>query len=126
MDRLHHDFVDRVAEAMAVDKNGMLHALEKVGTHLEEHFSEERLWMESSGFPATECHVEEHEAVLKSYRDVLTHLQEDLGFENAKSFVLELSRWFPGHADYMDASLAQWMSKRTLGGIPVVLRRRKL
>jgi hemerythrin len=35
----------------------------------------------------------------------------------------ELVRWFPGHADYMDAALAHWMSKKKFGGAPVVLRR---
>jgi len=29
----------------------------------------------------------------------------------------------PGHADYMDASLSQWMCKKKLGGTPIVLRR---
>ena len=35
----------------------------------------------------------------------------------------ELVKWFPGHADYMDASLAQWMVKQSTGGAPIVLRR---
>lgn len=123
MDHIHKEFVDLVAVALSVDKSGMMLALEKLGAHLELHFNEEKQWMERTEFPATKCHVEEHDAVLKSYREVLEHLDGELGFVDAKSFLLALSRWFPGHADYMDASLAQWMSKRTLGGVPVVLRR---
>ena len=30
---------------------------------------------------------------------------------------------FRSHADYMDASLSQWMCKKKLGGTPIVLRR---
>ena len=30
---------------------------------------------------------------------------------------------FPGHADYLDSALAQWMVKKQLGAIPVVVRK---
>jgi hemerythrin len=43
--------------------------------------------------------------------------------DTSRALARELARWFPRHADYMDAALAQWMAKRRLGGIPVVLRR---
>jgi hemerythrin len=41
----------------------------------------------------------------------------------ARSLAEELARWFPGHADYMDAPLSQWMVKRRHGGAPVVIKR---
>jgi hemerythrin len=41
----------------------------------------------------------------------------------ARRFAEELTRWFPGHADYLDSALAAWMVKRRHGGKPVVLRR---
>ena len=34
-----------------------------------------------------------------------------------------LADWFPGHADYLDSALAQWMVKKQLGAIPVVVRK---
>jgi hemerythrin len=40
-----------------------------------------------------------------------------------RSFLQELARWFPGHADYLDSALAAWMCKRQFGGKPVVLQR---
>ena len=43
--------------------------------------------------------------------------------EEARSLAVALKDWFPGHADYMDASLSQWMCKKKLGGTPIVLRR---
>jgi hypothetical protein len=33
-----------------------------------------------------------------------------------------LADWFPGHADYLDSALVQWMVKKHLGAIPVVVR----
>ena len=44
-------------------------------------------------------------------------------FTIGREFAAELANWFPGHADYLDSALAQWMAKRKLGGVPVVLRR---
>ncbi len=38
-------------------------------------------------------------------------------------FALNLFQWFPGHADYLDSALVAWISKKTLGGKPVVLCR---
>jgi hemerythrin len=78
--------------------------------------------MKETGFPAMECHVDEHNAVMKSLREV-DALVSDNRPKIIRSLAQELVRWFPGHADYMDASLAQWMAKRRLGGVPVVLRR---
>lgn len=34
-----------------------------------------------------------------------------------------LAVWFPGQADYLDSALAQWMVKKQLGAIPVVVRK---
>ena len=34
-----------------------------------------------------------------------------------------LADWFPGHADYLDSALVQWMVKKQLGAIPVVVRK---
>ena len=47
----------------------------------------------------------------------------DLG--PGRSFLAELERWFPGHADYLDSALAAWMFKREFGGKPVVLHRKR-
>ena len=78
--------------------------------------------MEESGFPASECHVNEHAVVLASLRGVKERLaQGDTAV--CRRLALELARWFPGHADYLDSALAHWMCKQRLGGKPVVVRR---
>ncbi len=78
--------------------------------------------MRSTDFPALQCHADEHDAVMKSVREVQAVVAQGNCGE-ARSLARALADWFPGHADYMDSALAQWMSKKLFGGAPVVLRR---
>ncbi|MFB9123781.1 hypothetical protein E2553_39385 [Paraburkholderia dipogonis] len=56
----------------------MLHAndepipaiMEKLSHHVESHFALEARLMKQYAFPARECHIEEHENVLASVREV--------------------------------------------------------
>lgn len=121
MDETHREFVSLVA-SMLSSEAGAAALLERFADHAERHFSQEREWMESTDFPATECHANEHDAVLASVRDVLTQVAAG-DASRVPSLAQALMDWFPGHADYMDASLAQWLAKRRLGGVPVVLKR---
>ena len=73
-------------------------------------------------FPARECHIDEHAAVMRSVEKVRELLaQGQCG--PCRRLADELARWFPGHADYLDSALAHWMCKKRLGGKPVVIRR---
>jgi hemerythrin-like metal-binding protein len=97
-------------------------ALDALEAHVLAHFGEEDRWMEETGFPARECHVNEHAAVLQSVRGVKQRLaQGDVAV--CRRLALELAHWFPSHADYLDSALAHWMCKQRLGGKPVVVRR---
>ncbi len=62
-------------------------------------------------------------AVLKSVREAVEHCAAGVDVAVCRSLVDELVPWFPGHADYMDASLAQWIVKQRQGGMPVVVQR---
>ncbi len=123
MDDTHHEFVERVQTLLNATESAFLPALKHFAEHLEQHFEQEKQWMISTAFPATDCHVDEHAAVMKSTREVIAQLSQDGLVERCRPLVAELVRWFPGHADYLDAPLAQWMAKRAYGGTPVVLRR---
>ena len=121
MDETHREFVTLVDALLSSEaRSGEL--LLRFAEHAERHFSQEREWMESTGFPATQCHVDEHAAVLNSVRGVLAQIETG-DASRVESLAQALKDWFPGHADYMDASLAQWLAKRRMGGVPVVLRR---
>jgi hemerythrin len=123
MDLTHREFVDIVNAILAAPDAEVGPLLERFTRHAEKHFEEEREWMASTDFPAKDCHVDEHNAVMKSVREVAGVVAGG-DVDEGRRLATELARWFPGHADYMDASLAQWMAKRRMGGVPVVLRRK--
>lgn len=123
MDATHHEFVACIAKlgkAMPCDVSdhmaGMLH-------HLTGHFEEERQWMIQTDFPAAQCHLDEHDAVLRSARAVMALVEESSNVAEAHRLATALASWFEGHLLYMDSALSHWMSKRAHGGAPVVIRR---
>lgn len=122
MDDTHREFVDLVDALLGCEDAALAAHLQAFIAHAESHFGAEDAWMEKTDFPARGCHVDEHAQVLASAREVLP-LVEGGNFEIARRFAAELVRWFPGHADYLDSALAQWMVKKSHGGVPIVLRR---
>src|SRR5204863_524388 len=70
MDATHREFVERVEALMKADDAGIPQELDALAEHLRAHFDEEREWMESTGFPSAACHLDEHDAVLRSVNDV--------------------------------------------------------
>jgi hemerythrin len=120
MDAVHAEFDTLVAHAVDCPDEELHASLTRVQDHLLAHFGQEDAWMQSTGFPAAECHIEEHGKVLTSAAEVLA-LVEQGDILIGRSFAAELARWFPGHADYLDSALAAWMCKRQFGGQPVVL-----
>lgn len=122
MDGTHREFVEVVSALQAAADHELAQRLDAVLDHLDRHFSEEATWMRETAYPAAECHVDEHGAVQASGRDVRQALASG-NTELCRRFADELAKWFPGHADYLDAPLAQWLSKKRLGAIPVVIKR---
>ncbi|WP_334151549.1 bacteriohemerythrin [Hyphomicrobium sp.] len=125
LDETHREFVsivDALLTAPDADVKDLLAAFER---HAESHFGQEDAWMRETDFPARECHIDEHAAVLKSVREVRELVAEG-NLAIARDLAQELAAWFPGHADYLDSALAQWMVKRRFGGAPVVLKRNPL
>ena len=122
MDAVHQEFVQCIAAVQngaPAELPALMAALER---HAVQHFEEENQWMESTEFPARECHINEHNAVLTSVREVRA-LADEGNTAECQRLATALADWFPGHADYLDSALAAWMCKRALGGRPVVLRR---
>lgn len=125
MDATHEEFLGLVDALLAAPDAAVAAALAAVHAHSREHFLAEERWMEETGFPAAECHRNEHAAVLASMDGVEGKVAAG-DVEAARRLARALTEWFPGHADYLDSALAHWICKRTLGGKPVVLRRRKV
>ena len=70
MDGVHEEFVACVCAIQQASDAQLPDALQALADHAVRHFSEEDRWMEESAFPARECHINEHAAVLKSVREV--------------------------------------------------------
>jgi hemerythrin len=125
MDDTHHEFVATVNAMLVASDADFAKALDAFADHAKRHFDQEAEWMTKTNFPAAECHIDEHNAVMKSVLEVQELVKN--GHENSlkigHSLAEELVKWFPGHADYLDSALSQWMTKKTLGGAPVVIRR---
>ena len=123
MDATHREFVERVGALMKADDASVAQALAALAEHLRSHFDEEREWMTSSGFPSAACHIDEHDAVLRSVDEVqsLVAIGE---LRVARALAFELTRWFPEHTDAMDRGLAKWMVKARLGGEPIAIQPR--
>lgn len=122
MDDVHREFVTLVNALLTVEDAGLPAALEAFAAHAVAHFEQESRWMEN-GFPAADCHAEEHDKVLASVREVQQHLAEGGDPAVARELAEALMDWFPAHADYMDSALATWLVKRAHGGAPLVFRR---
>ena len=122
MDAVHQEFVDIVRAMLTCPDSELLAHLQAFECHAQDHFDQELAWMTSTDFPARECHDDEHRAVQQSVREVIPLVAAGdvaLGRRLARA----LADWFPGHADYLDSALAQWMVKRASGGTPVVFKR---
>ena len=124
MDRIHHEFEALLRRARSTGSTDWVQLLSDIDAHLRSHFEAEDRWMLGTEFPARECHMDEHNSVLKSSAEVLGLARR--GNSNAApSFVTSLAEWFPGHAHHLDSALAAWMCTRQFGGRPIVLHRHK-
>ena len=122
MDDIHEEFVDLIGQMQVASDAQLPELLNAMQAHLQSHFDEENLWMMETEFPPRDCHIEQHDAVLKSVAEVQEVLAQG-NVDVCRSLVAALADWFPGHATHLDSALAHWMCKRRLGGKPVVLRR---
>lgn len=123
MDHTHREFVDCVGALQTAADAELADRLQAFEAHAVSHFEQERRWMEDSDFPAAQCHADEHTAVLNSVHEVQGLLRDGGAVQVVRELAQALADWFPGHADYMDAALSQWLVKRSHGGTPIVLRR---
>lgn len=122
MDDTHREFVDIVDRLLTCADADLAGAMHDFIVHAEAHFGQEKDWMEATDFPPRDCHVDDHNAVMESAYQV-EQLVKDGELAVGREFATALANWFPSHADYLDSALAQWLAKKKLGGVPVVLRR---
>lgn len=123
MDKTHEEMVELTRAVIEATDDEAAERFAALKSHTEQHFAEENAWMVETEFPPRDCHIDEHNAVLKSMREVEHHLGAGGNVEMARDISREVARWFPGHADYLDSALAHWMVKRSTGGKPIVFHK---
>lgn len=122
MDAVHHEFVTAVAALQQASDAELPACLDAFAAHAKSHFETENQWMVENDFPARDCHIDEHAAVMQSVQQVQERLAQG-DHATCRRLAEELARWFPEHAGHQDAALAHLMCKERLGGKPVVIRR---
>jgi hemerythrin len=123
IDDTHQEFAARLDGLLRAGDDTLGDALDDLERHAEEHFALEEALMARHRFPARQCHADEHARVLASLAEV-RGLAAAGDAQLVRELAVALADWFPGHAEVMDSALAIWISHRTAGGAPVVLRRR--
>jgi hemerythrin len=115
MDSTHHEFVELLAAVeQALDGSipAVDDALARFVDHTERHFADEECWMASLGFSAQNCHAFQHAHVLQVLREVNGLWRSEGDLNLVRQLVGELAKWFPAHAQSMDAALAQTMAEQ--------------
>ena len=106
MDATHQEFVLLLEQAAAAGDASLLGAWDKVVQHTQEHFGLEDQWMTDSGFSSCECHSGEHSAILAVMREGGRRSAAG-NTDLVRQLARELGVWFAGHAQGMDAALAE-------------------
>ena len=110
MDDTHHEFVDLLAKVQDAPDDTLIEHWTNLIDHTDDHFGREDAWMLSTQFASGNCHTTQHKVVLQIMREGLQHGQSG-DLKMIRMLADELTRWFPQHAQAMDASLALHMRR---------------
>ena len=116
--RLLNELADAVKghRTGAVPVETVLHRLEALVAHTQEHFGREEKAMQEVGFPPYPVHKGEHDRVLEEMDAEETHFRETGDTARLWSYVSEaIPAWFVGHIQSMDAVTAQFVVMRRGG-----------
>lgn len=122
IDEIHAEFEVLLDGAKSCTDAQLYSVLDVLIAHLSSHFSMEDALMADGKFPAGDCHIAEHAAVLQSAEEVRPLVAAG-NIQIGRSFVKALSDWFPVHATHLDSALATWICQQRLGAKPLVFHR---
>jgi hemerythrin len=114
--------LNQLADAVKAHRTGkvpveaVLHKLEALLEHTQEHFGREEKAMREAGFPPYPMHKAEHERVIEEMESEEIHFRETGDTGRLWSYVAEaVPAWFVAHIQSMDAITAQFVSLRRGG-----------
>lgn len=106
MDDTHKEFVDLLAAVDAAPTDGLVAAWDALVAHTQAHFDREDAWMRQTRFASSNCHSMQHRVVLNVMGEVQKRCASGPDEPLLREMVIELGKWFPQHAQSMDAALA--------------------
>jgi hemerythrin len=129
LDQEHQDlqaFIEGLLVAPAEDAPKVLVELRE---HAAKHFTTEDADLIAMKGGNSQCHLDEHAAVLRSLDEVRAVLEQHGVPPSTKAalvqrLAVELRRWLPEHVREMDAGVATFRLQRRFGGSPVRVTRR--
>jgi hemerythrin len=116
--RLVNELADAVKghRAGKVPVETVLHRLEELLAHTQEHFGREEEEMRKVGFPPYPVHKGEHDRVVEEMETEETHFRETGDTARLWSYVAEVvPAWFVGHIQTMDAMTAGFVMQARRG-----------
>jgi hemerythrin len=106
MDATHQEFIALVNQSQHADKAQFMRLYAQLFEHTRDHFSAEERLMETTGFPATVEHKQEHLRVLGELNRFGAMVERG-SISMARAYVRDhLPGWFELHAITMDSALA--------------------
>ncbi len=122
MDATHQEFIELANALLNASNDGLLTRLQAFEAHAQAHFAEEDRMMRQQPYPSAGCHLDEHQAVLKSIAEVMPLVAAG-NVRIGRELAAELVRWFPEHTEEMDKSFVRWLVRQATGGAPVLFHR---
>lgn len=122
MDDEHQALFHLIDALLIAPDQGIAACLDEVIAHATQHFAQEDAWMCNLDFPARQCHMDEHAAVLRSAAGVKLRVHAG-DHQAARLFSQELAAWFPPHVQHLDSALAAWICKLAWNAKPLVFHR---
>jgi hemerythrin len=91
----------------------VLHRLDALLTHTQEHFGREEAAMQEARFPPFPVHKAEHDRVLEEMEAEEVHFRETGDTARLRSYVRDaIPAWFVSHIQSMDAVTAGFIAGR--------------
>lgn len=128
LDKDHLELHRLVEQLQASASAQRIESLDALASHAGRHFADEDQDLRQMGGEATQCHLDEHAAVLNSLADVRAALTqappEPVQADMVLRLCQEFFRWLPEHVQVMDAVVAQQRAQSRWGGAPVLIKKK--
>jgi hemerythrin len=115
MDDMHRRFMELVNQLETAEKGVFMRLFQELVVHTEAHFMVEQELMQTTGFPATREHMDEHNRVLGELGRFGIRVANGSLVLGRAYAVEQLPHWFEVHAKTMDSALAAHVKQH--GGV---------